>query len=393
MKLLVRIALLLSGLLIPLVTVEGYVRTANPVPSENLLPYPYQHADLARIIAGNAYVSFDRDLGWTPTPGAARRQDGVNYAANRAGLRAERDYELRPAPGTHRISAFGDSYTYCENVELRDCWTPMLEQHWSGSEVLNFGVPAYGPDQAWLRYQRDGAHLDSCGVLIGYMTENVNRVVNRFRPFYKPPDGFVMSKPRFLLRDAGLELLPNPVSDVTQLQDPHWVETMLGPHDLWYFPGVFVPNPLDVFQVVRIGRTAMYRYRREGEINFQSDLARLTDRPYLTQAEAFQVTGRVLLGFYREVLQRGQTPVIVVFGQRSDIENAVNGREKSYRPLLNWLDREGVVYLDVTDELAREVRRTNLRTVIANHYRPRGNEIVARVLAQSLPGLMRGTCG
>lgn len=394
-KILVRALLLVLGLIVPLGVAEGYLRVARPIPRSNLLPYPYQYQDLQRIIDGNAYVTFDQELGWTPTPGATRRQDGVSYAANRVGLRAERDYADLPPNGIRRISAFGDSYTYCENVELRDCWTSQLELRLPNTEILNYGVPAYGPDQAWLRYQRDGISNGSCGVLIGYMTENINRVVNRFRPFYKPPDGFVLSKPRFLLEGDGLRLLPSPVTDIRQLQDPVWAEAALGPDDRWYFPGVFVPNPLDVLDTVRVTRTALYRYRREGEIDFHSDLARQTERPYRTQAEAYQVAGRVLIGFSKQVQQTGAAPLVVIFGQRTDIETAMDRAPKAHQPLLDWLDREGIAYVDVTDDLARASqgsRGSSSRNVIANHYRPFGNEVVARTLLREMPRAFGSSC-
>jgi hypothetical protein len=103
-----------------------------------------------------------------------------------------------------------------------------------GLEVLNFGVSGYSPDQAWLRYQRDGRAYQPCAVLIGYMIENVNRVVNRFRPFYQPDTGIVLGKPRFQVQSGQLTLLPIPAQQVTDYADPAWVERSLGPNDFWY---------------------------------------------------------------------------------------------------------------------------------------------------------------
>jgi hypothetical protein len=249
---------------------------------------------------------------------------------------------------------------------------------------MNFGVPAYGVDQAWIRYQQEAPGFRPCTVLIGYMVENINRVVNRFRPFYKPPEGFVLAKPRFIVAGDGLALLQNPVEDPSQLLDPRWAETNLGSRDQWFFPGVFVANPLDVLESVRVVRTAAYRYQREGEVSFHADLDRQTEEPYRKQGEAFQVVTRILRDFYGEVQRSGAQPLIVVFGTRSDIETLAANRPRQYQPLLDWLDREGLGYVDVTPDLAQEARRSNVRAVIANHYRPLGNEIVARRLAREL---------
>ena len=71
-------------------------------------------------------------------------------------------------------------------------------------ELLNYGVPAYGLDQAYLRYLKVGAQYHPNIVFIGYMTENFERDVNVFRPFYGNgyPD-WIFSKPRFRLRRTG----------------------------------------------------------------------------------------------------------------------------------------------------------------------------------------------
>src|SRR5262245_19507134 len=212
--------------------------------SDQLLPLGYDTRAIDALAGGQAYVLFDRELGGVATPGVDWLHDGVRYQNNADGLRGDRTYSAMPAVGTRRISAYGDSFTYCEQVEFQDCWTRGLEQELPNTEVLNFGVPGFGPDQAWLRYQRSGEAWHSCVVLIGHMVENVNRVVNRFRPFIWYGAGPPGAKPRFLLEGDQLVLLPNPVGQPDQLKDPVWVETNLGPHDAWYFPGEFVRNPM-----------------------------------------------------------------------------------------------------------------------------------------------------
>ena len=47
----------------------------------------------------------------------------------------------------------------------------------AGLEFENFGVPAYGLDQAFLRYQREGRPTHPQIVVIGFMEENIFRDV------------------------------------------------------------------------------------------------------------------------------------------------------------------------------------------------------------------------
>ena len=390
-----------AGLLVAAITVllglglaEAAVRRVQPVPESALLPFPFHHVEIARIAARDSYLRFDPELGWSQGPGARGVDDGVVFQANEAGFRADREYTLEPPPGVRRVAAFGDSFTHCDEVSLQDCWTSRLEAAWDHSEVLNFGIPASAPDQGWLRYQRDGRPYRSCAVLVGFQVENVNRVVNRYRPFYAPQSGVALSKPRFVLEGDGLRLLPNPVSGPGQLDDPTWVERTLGPNDFWYFPGMFAPSPLDNLMLARLTRSAMYRQHRASIEGPKSD-ERPNGRAYTPEDERFQVSGRVLVQFAREVQADGATPVVVFFGQRDEVVAVRHRQPKEYQPLLDWLAAERIAALDVTDDLAREANRVGADTLFARngHYSRRGNQVIGAALAQRLPRLTAATCG
>jgi hypothetical protein len=369
------------------VLAEVGVRVWSPIPEDQLLPFPYNVERVRRIANGDVSLRFDADLGWIPTPARARRDDGLLFRNNRQALRADREYDLTSAPRVQRIAAFGDSFTYCAEVTQDDCWVARLEREWSGTEVMNFGVIGYGPDQAWLRYQRDGRPFHPCAVLIGYYVEDIDRVVNRFRAFIDPNESVVLSKPRYLLDGDALRLLPNPTSDPLELADPRHVEETLGPHDAWYFPGIYVPLPFDDLSLVRIARTAAFRQTR-------ATLARTPDRYpfYEKQGEAFQVAGRILIQFAEQVRADGATPVVIVFPGRRDLTELQSG-EPSYAAFVNWMGRAGIPTIDLTRVMAEEAEQRGIDTTFeARHYSSRGNRAVARTLSQALPALTAPTC-
>ncbi|MBA2447203.1 MAG: hypothetical protein H0V51_04170 [Chloroflexi bacterium] len=392
-----KLAAVIAGLSVAFLLAEIGVRLVQPIQPQQLLPLPYRAGDLRTLVSTPQYVGPDADLGWRLTSGRVGGAGGM-FRTNLAGLRADREYTIDPAPGVRRLVALGDSFTQCDEIELEDCWTSGLEQAWPGTEVLNFGVPGYGPDQVWLRYQRDGRQYRPCAVLIGYMVENVNRVVNRFRPFYTPQTSLVLSKPRFILEGDGLRLLPNPAATLEQLEDPRWTESAFGPDDHWYFPGMFVANPLDVSHVVRVARTAAYnRHVRDRGIgsnpNVTSD-AKALGAAYRPDREAYQITGRLLVQFARQARQDGATPVVIVFGRKAEVVGLRDGEAKAYAPLLDWLEREGVPTVDVTDRLAREALRIDVNSLFGGggHYNEAGNAIVTATLSRLLPELVGGTC-
>ena len=87
------------------------------------------------------------------------------------------------------------------------------------------------------------------------------------------------------------------------------------------------------------------------------------------------------------------TPVVVIFGSEIEIRALHDKGQKSYTPLLDWLAREGIPTIDVTDSLAQQAGRSGTDKVIVNHYRPLGNKIVGLTLSYRLPALTRATCG
>jgi hypothetical protein len=171
----------------------------------------HSHAQLIRDLLGDRtrYIVYSSGLGWTIKPGGS---SGL-YSANAQGLRGNREVSVQPASKIVRIGTFGDSFTHCDQVGNDDTWQAQMQRLEPGLEVLNFGVPGYGLDQAYLRYLQESRRFTFHVVLIGFMTENIFRHVNVFRPFYLPSTGFPLAKPRFIVKDGELTLLPNPLAD------------------------------------------------------------------------------------------------------------------------------------------------------------------------------------
>jgi hypothetical protein len=388
-----RLVAVAFGVLLALAIAELLLRLAGARLATPRLPLSYDLEAIDGFVSAEFRFILDPELGWANKADANHLQpeQRVRYHHNHEGLRAAREYTPVPTVGVRRLSAHGDSYTYCEEVDLDDCWTHRLEWLLPRTEVLNYGVPAYAPDQAWLRYQRDAAPRQSCAVLIGHTLENIKRIVNRFRPFMHPDASAPLAKPRFILEQGRLVLVPNPVDRPERLSDPNWVESQLGPHDFWYFPGVFVAHPLDRLELVRLIRTQQYQTSRR-ELSGWS--VRVAERLYQPGTEPMEVTTAVLLGFARQVRADGATPIVLLFPTRDELVRATQSELKPHAPLLEALQRADVPVIDLTDALGTEARQSGVRRLLArgSHYSAAGNTMVAETLARVLPGLTAGTC-
>ncbi len=322
----------------------------------------------AQIADTSSYMVFDPDLGWSIRPNGNKPQ----YKANSKGLRATREYAPEPAPGTVRVGAFGDSFTHGSGVPTGFTWEEKLEGMLPGLEVINFGIPGTDPGQALLHYRRDGIQYHSSIVLIGMMSENINRMVNTFRPFYFARSGIPFSKPRFAIEDGKVALIRNPIRSIDEykelLSDPEKMLPTLGEHDYFYQRNNR-RSRFDFLPSVRFAHIIRSQYFNQPIFT--------PGGVYNTRSEAYQVSFRVLDQFYREALDHGSLPIIVLFPQRRDVRERHDHRQVTYQPLLDELRRRGYRVIDLADGFEKYDPEAQMAHKNFLHYPKVGNLMAA----------------
>jgi len=192
--------------------------------------------ELTDILEGRTITSFDPTTGWTLRPSC--NVENGRYQTDARGFRVGSD-GARSSRGQPRILAIGDSFTFCSEVDAADSWPVLLEQGLGGgAEVLNLGVPAFGIDQAVLRYEQAGSRERPDRVILGLFPDDLPRHVNVFRCMLQESD-WPLSKPRFLMRSDGtLELLNVPCLEPARLPDvlARLEDEPLAAHDAWCDP-------------------------------------------------------------------------------------------------------------------------------------------------------------
>ena len=285
-------------------------------------------------------ITFDGPLGWVMGP----------PAVNSAGMRDSREYSLTPAPGFVRMSAFGDSFTYGSDIPLEATWEKQIGKLAPSLEVLNYGVEAYGFDQAYLRYLELGADYHPSAVLIGYLSENINRDVNVYRPFYTSMyRDWLLSKPRFILSGGNLVLVPNPLPAIDDyerlLRNDAAVLGELGRNDYFYRHN-YNYGRFDFSPSVRLGKL----FWRELDQSVLHPIFR-PDGIYDIHSEAYTVTVKLFDAFYRKVLDNGALPIIVLFPSRTDQQRSREGKVRSYQPMIEYFRGKGYRFIDTLKAL------------------------------------------
>jgi hypothetical protein len=329
---------------------------------------------LEGYLAGEpTYLVFSRTLGWTIGP----KHSNATYHANSQGLRADHDYAPAPPAGRVRVAAFGDSFTHSSDVPDGASWEVDMERLEPRVEVMNFGVPGFGLDQAYLRYLQDGVVFRPEVVLIDFMSDNINRVVNVYRPFFFYRSGLPFTKPRFELRGGKLTPVENPISTLEGYRDllnhPDAKLDEIGQHDFFYQRNN-QRSRLDFLPSVRFVHVMREQYAEPI----------LRDGVYNTRSEPFQVTAGIVDSFYRDAIAHGSVPIVVFFPDKPDIRALREGRGKVYEPLIQHVDRQGYRRIDLLDGFQRYGKDAELNEITHVHYTRRGCQMAAQWLLDYL---------
>lgn len=290
--------------------------------------------DAARLQQRAAEDTYDALLGWRNAP------NGTHDAVNSAGARWSAHFDAAgarrdpTARGDPLVAAFGDSFTECDEVNDDETWEHDLATI-SGVGVLNFGVGAYGPDQAILLAERTlAADRRAPIVVLGIHEENINRALNRYRPYYLPLDPMTLTfKPRFVLGERGLELLPNPLAIEGSAPAPitaYLAEAARG--DYWFAYNAQRPRVAAPFSY-QLAKLAL-DVAVEKAILAVNPLAPLRNDPWRDPAAQDLMTALVRR-FASHIRASGATPVLLLIPEVGDA-----ARWQDHVPGYHqWLDR------------------------------------------------------
>jgi hypothetical protein len=279
------------------------------------------------------------------------------------------------------VATFGDSFTFGGDVADRYAYPEVLARLDAALEVDNFGVPAYGLDQAFLRYQREGRPTHPRVVVIGFLSENIFRNVSVFRPFYRPPSQLPFAKPRYLPGQPGPTLVENPLPRLEDyrrlLARPAETLAQLGRHDYFYQTRLRA-GAFDGSAAVRLVKLA-----RE---QLLPDTGIVRRGYYDSDSEAFRVTTALFTEFYEMALRDGAQPVILVFPERGELERWRSTHTKRYTPLLRFLATKGYRVVDALTALDAAGNERSVNDLIPAHLSPLANQRVAEYLLARLRG-------
>jgi hypothetical protein len=310
---------------------------------------------------------------------------------------ASRRYEpdgARPGPAFGSAqpacaAAFGDSFTYAQEVNDADAWANRLSET-LGCRVANFGVAGYGVDQAYLRYQRKQDLLGAArAVVIGFFPENIMRHVNQYVGLRVARPNLLF-KPRFVVEAGRLVLYPALPRDRFDPERIAESPAEVFPHE-FFLPGSrYGPVPLR-FPYTLTAARALLHPRVLASVLGQPNWVDFYQEGFAA-SDGMEVTAALLQAFARDVTASGKAPLVFVFTNASSVTAYLEEASWPYQAVLDFMLEAGIPYVHVGPRFAETFGADRICEVFTRetlfgctgHYTPEGYAMVADLIARQL---------
>ena len=339
------------------------------------------------------FVSHDR-LGWTADPRNSTFYNAQGIAP------PTKVFPASPHDDIVRIALFGDSMTRASRASTlgwEETWGHVLEQNLTTLgfqvEVMNFGVPGYGIDQIYLRWEIEGKQYKPDIVIFGFYPLDIGRSLEVHRSknsgIY---GGLFFSKPRFLLRrDADrLDLVNSPTIPVEKIFDNARSFDALAYMD---YDSVYTETRGD-YQDALWNNSYLFNFlwTNWGDNRWAQMDYRQHDAAYDMKKEGAQLALKLIHHFQASSKQAQAEFITVVLPSELDLFHLKKGRALRYAHLIDAISAYSPVMH--AEETLKSHEIDELFLPNDSHYSSLGNRLVAQVvgeyLAEHLPQLAAG---
>lgn len=351
--------------------------------------YPIERVRaLARIAAEGSLLHYDPDTGWAPRPGS-RSAHGL-YRYDEHGIRIGKGMESYGPPGERaRILLLGDSFVHGDDVPFEDSLGAQLQDMLADKEVevLNLGVPAFGMDQAVLRFEKLGPRLRPAVVVFGFQAENMWRNLNLVRPFFMWPCHLPFTKPRFVLEGDALHLVNHPALRPERLLDVlrDFESWPLWRYESFYAPRAYHESPWQWSRALAalVTKLDLVENVQNGTVAPAAEELRLEH----------ELAVRIIERLGEAVRREGARLVILHVPRHLHVKRHLAGTRLAHAPVLTRL-AESYDLVDPLPAFAASADRDGLGNLFIGegrlgHYTRTGNGIAAAALAGYLRTRLR----
>jgi hypothetical protein len=313
----------------------------------------------------------DIDLGWRPSPPPSEPLEAD-------GARHDPVFSIDARPC---LSLFGDSFTWSADVADKDAWGSILAAKLK-CRVANFGVIGYGTDQAFLRFRS----LPPKGglVFLNHLSEDIFRNVNQYRNLLYPGHEFAF-KPRFVVRNGDVELVPTPEVAAPDIQKFLTNPALYLANEYFLPGGPSGVQPIEFPYSLAMLKAILKNYQVHAKFIGIPRHADFYRPEHLSQG--LNVTYEILRSFAWEAVARGQIPIVTLIPTCGDLKYFNTTGIFPYQRLAKMIAAQSIRYIDVGEWIAKRIKGSppeSLYFGCTGHFNQAGNGVLAGIAFEYL---------
>ena len=348
---------------------------------------------------------YDPQIGWIRKPNTTREEKGkfgiTKWSINEKGSRTNPKFKEK----TSNISCYGDSFTFCRQVNDDETWEYYLSEL-ENTNVLNFGVGNYGIDQSFLRLEREFHKNKTDIVILGVVPDTISRIMSSWKHYYEYGNTFAF-KPRFILENEELKLIENKINEEAKFNNYEKYLDEIQKRDYFYkekfkkeiihFPYVFtilknLKRNISIMYWVTIIESWKKKDKDISKIKWNPmkiimDINLKWRIQLYKNKEATTILEKILEKYVSFAKTNNFIPVFVFLPQKDDI-TFINNKYNFYHEIEKKISLiEGLYVIPVTEQLVLENKIDEIYSddnEYGGHFSRVGNQNVASIIHEYL---------
>jgi|TARA_B110000495_G_C23018235_1_gene603569 hypothetical protein len=359
------------------------------------------HKDLEKFFEHG----FDEELGWVRKSNTNHEEKGkegtVKWTTNEIGARTNPNFDSKKP----LISCYGDSFTFCRQVNDNQTWEHFLSESLN-QNVVNFGVGNHGIDQSLMRIKREFPKNRTKIVILGVVPDTISRILSCWKHYCEYGNTFAF-KPRYKIQDDELVLVKNFINKKEKFSTYSNYLKTIQENDYFYnkkfkkeiitFPYslTIFKNPKRNFGIIfwitrnfilkNIGISTKFFDWKPMQIIMKINLKLRIS--LFHDESAIKLFQKIISAYIEYAKQENFIPIFTLLPQKDDllsIKKSKNFVKEFSNELKNM---PNLHYIDIIEKLLDSKHLDNMYSDdndYGGHFSEEGNKIIAKIIKQFL---------
>jgi hypothetical protein len=336
--------------------------------------------------------SFDKELGWIRKANSSGEEQSYKHKSyfkiNKNGSRFNPNNNVK---FKKNIITFGDSFTFCRQVDNSKTWQAYLAKK-KKLNVLNYGVGNYGADQALILSKRIIKNKKFNISILGIVPETILRINSCWKHYYEYGNIFGF-KPRFIIKKNKLHIIKNQIISANKFKNYKKYLNKIKRNDYFYknvFSREIIKKPYIIYYIksLRNIQLLFYIFFKKDTTTLQKFVLRKNHSMSIRFYEKEKFTNllyKIICEFLNYSKKKSTIPFLLILPQIYDVEYFVKNKKCYYSNLISKFENQNAI-IDITPIFAskKNYRKYYINDKHGGHLSSIGNKIIAKEIEKKL---------